>query len=89
VSTPTDGTPCPFGAKLRELRERAGLNKSALARASGIGRGPISRLERGLHPPDYDTLSRLAAALGLRVADFRCPGWEPPTPESQPRRWRK
>src|SRR5947207_2666508 len=69
-----DRAACPFGARLRELRERAGLSKSALARAAGIGRGPIARLERGLHPPDWETVARLAEALGVRPAAFRCPG---------------
>lgn len=71
---------CPFGARLRELREKAGMNKSALARVSGVGRGAISRLERGLHPPDWDTLSKLAAAFKVTPDAFRCPGWEPPPP---------
>ena len=77
---------CPFGAKLHELRERAGMTKSALARAAGINRGALTRLERGLHPPDWGTLRRIAAALGLRPDDFRCPGWEPPPPGPPPMR---
>jgi transcriptional regulator with XRE-family HTH domain len=75
-----DRIPCPFGDRLRELRERAGLNKSALARASGVARGAITRLERGLHPPDWPTLARLAAALGVKPDDFRCPGFDLPPP---------
>ena len=76
----------PFGARLAELRGRAGLTKSALARACGLGRGAITRLERGIHPPDYDTFRRLLAGMKLTVEDFRCPGWVPPVPEYGRRR---
>ena len=77
---------CPFGAKLLELREKAGLTKSGLAKAAGMNRGAISRLERGLHGPDLDTVKKLAAALKIPITGFLCPGWVIPPPDPRRRR---
>ncbi len=79
-------TICPFGARLKELREKVGLNKSETARKSGLSRGALTRLERGLHSPDGDTVDRLAAALGVRREEFRCPDWVLPRPGQKFRR---
>ncbi len=80
-----DESICPFGPRLRELREKSGLNKSEAARRAGMARGALTRLERGLHPPDHDAVHKLAAALGVRPNDFLCPGWTMPAPEPPPR----
>ena len=72
---------CPFGAKLQEIREKAGLTKSGLAKAAGMNRGAITRLERGLHGPDLETVKRLAVALKMPITGFLCPGWVIPPPD--------
>ena len=45
--------PTAFGARLRELRTRAGLSQNALATAAGVNSAYVNRLERGsvdVHP---------------------------------------
>lgn len=41
-----------------------------LVARSGLGRGYVSELERGLVVPTVGTLARIAAALDLTVADL-------------------
>jgi ribosome-binding protein aMBF1 (putative translation factor) len=55
-------------AELKAERERQGLTLAQLAERSGIDKGAISKLETGRQAnPTVDTLSRLAAGLGIRV----------------------
>ena len=53
------------GAKLRELRERAGLTQADVARLTGIHRPNIARAERGQHDQALDTVVRIARAIGV------------------------
>ena len=57
-----------FAARLRSLRERAGLSQYELARRTGLTRQTVSRLEMGDRDPTWGTVQLLALALG---ADFR------------------
>jgi transcriptional regulator with XRE-family HTH domain len=63
----------PFsGGRLREKRERAGLNQEALAekcRETGyeLSRGQISKYETGIHKPSPEALKALVEALGIEV----------------------
>jgi transcriptional regulator with XRE-family HTH domain len=44
------------------------VNLTVIARRSGVDPASLSRLEAGKNPnPTFDTLSRYAAALGLRL----------------------
>src|SRR5215208_555685 len=55
-----------FGARLRQLREAAGLTQEELARRAGLTRNAISALERGERRRPYPhTVRTLADALGL------------------------
>src|SRR5438067_2141958 len=55
-------------AELKAERERQGLTLAQLAKRSGIDKGAISKLETGRQVnPTVDTLSRIAAGLGVRV----------------------
>lgn len=60
------------GAKLRRLREDAGLDTPSLANAAQVARSLISMLETGARvtcsPP---TAARLAQALGCAIVDLR------------------
>lgn len=56
--------PSNFPARLRELRETAGLRRNHLDRAAGLSSGHVSDLERGRCSPTLDTLRKLTAALG-------------------------
>ncbi len=56
----------PFGARLRQLREAAGLTQEELASRAGLTAKAISMLERGQRRRPYPhTVRSLADALGL------------------------
>ena len=58
------------GKRVRSLRNAAGLTFGDLVDKTGLGRGYISELERGLVVPTVGTLARLAAALEVTMADL-------------------
>jgi transcriptional regulator with XRE-family HTH domain len=62
--------PEPFAARLKRLRESAGLSITDLADASGISRQAVHKLERGERQPSLATAVTLARALGKSVAAF-------------------
>lgn len=64
----TPPTPSPFPARLRHLREQAGLSVPDLARAVGVSRQQIHGYESGKNEPRLSTLLRLAEALGVTVS---------------------
>jgi transcriptional regulator with XRE-family HTH domain len=64
-----------FGARLRELRERAGLTQRGLADRSGVPQANIARWEQGIRTPLVVSVPPLAGALGVGVARL----FEPPT----------
>jgi len=53
---------------LRTARARAGLTQAALARRAGTSQATISAYEHGRKEPSVETLGRLLAALGSRLA---------------------
>jgi transcriptional regulator with XRE-family HTH domain len=55
----------PLGARLRALREVAGVRQAELAARLGITQGRISRLEMETAVPTTDLVSRYLDALGL------------------------
>jgi transcriptional regulator with XRE-family HTH domain len=56
------------GATIKRLRgERP---QEDLAHAAGISTSTLSRVERGLHQPSLPTLRKIAAALGVSLADL-------------------
>jgi transcriptional regulator with XRE-family HTH domain len=57
-----------FGEELHGMRLRTGLSQAALARAIGVTRSVVCRLEQGDPAVTNQTRARAAAALG---ADFR------------------
>ncbi len=69
-----------FGAKVRRLREDAGLTLEQLGGRCGMQLAYVSRVERGEKDVQLSTIVRLACALGVAPAtlieDVRCP--EPP-----------
>jgi len=53
-----------FGAKIRELRTKAGLTQSQLAGAVGVDSSYLSKIEKGVSPPPAgEIVIRLAEAL--------------------------
>ena len=59
-----------IGRRVRDARARSGLTLEALAERTGMHASNVSRLESGKHTPSLETLERVAAALGVRVADL-------------------
>jgi transcriptional regulator with XRE-family HTH domain len=58
------------GKKVRALREAAGISFGDLVERTGLGRGYVSELERGLVVPTVGTLARVASALDVTIADL-------------------
>lgn len=55
---------------IRALRNEARLTQDALARASGLSRQTINRLERAGHYPGLETLRTLARGLGVDLREL-------------------
>ncbi|WP_433552878.1 helix-turn-helix domain-containing protein [Micromonospora zamorensis] len=59
-----------FGLAVRRARTGRGLSQEQLAAGSGLDRTYVSGLERGRRNPTLITQHRLAAALGMKVAEL-------------------
>lgn len=59
-----------IAARLRQLRQDAGLSLDALAQKSGVSRSNISLIERGQSSPTAVVLDKLSSALGVSVASM-------------------
>lgn len=59
-----------FGARVRELRERAGLSQEALAERAGLHRTYLSSLERGQRNVGFDNIAALAVALEVPMSSL-------------------
>jgi transcriptional regulator with XRE-family HTH domain len=59
-----------LGAALRSARVLAGYTQASLAERAGIGRNYYGALERGEHDPTFETLYKVADALGVRLGDL-------------------
>jgi transcriptional regulator with XRE-family HTH domain len=60
-----------FGARLRVLRERAGLSQAKLAKAAGCYHGTIAKMEQGLQEPAWPLVLAICDALGVSCDEFR------------------
>lgn len=74
--------PSSFAARLKELREAAGVSQYRLAQLSGLAKQTLSQLEKGSNDPSWETVLKLAKALGVSVAEFA--PVEPQTPDPTP-----
>jgi transcriptional regulator with XRE-family HTH domain len=63
-----------FAGRLKDLREGAGLSQYALAKRSGLSKQALSNLELGAREPTWETVQRLALALGVDCRAFVDPG---------------
>lgn len=63
--------PDSFAARLKSLRETAGLTAYALAKSSGVSKQTLSKLEQGSSLPSWEVACKLADALNCRLDDFR------------------
>jgi len=59
-----------FGTAVKFRREELGRTQEALAEAAGIHRTYLSDVERGMRNVSLVNVERLAAALGLTMAEL-------------------
>ncbi len=60
-----------FAARLRALMAAASLDAPALAAKAGVSRQGLYRLLAGERAPSWDTVQKLAAALGVSTEELR------------------
>jgi transcriptional regulator with XRE-family HTH domain len=65
-----DFDPRLVGRRVRSEREKAGLSLAQLARASGLTKAYLVRLENQGGNPTIDALNAIAEALDLTIADL-------------------
>jgi transcriptional regulator with XRE-family HTH domain len=59
-----------FHGRLRELREAAGLTQGELAERAGLSIAGVTQLEQGRRKPAWETVQKLAIALGIGIEAF-------------------
>ena len=74
-----------IGTRIRAARKAQGLTQEALARRADMSLNGLTQLEKGLRTdPHYSTLSKVAAGLGMSVAELV---GEEPAPLAQAPLW--
>ena len=58
-----------IGDRIRELREKKGMDMATLAFKSAIMFSTLRRIEQGKFAPDLDVLTKIAQGLGMKI-DF-------------------
>ena len=59
-----------MGRRLKKLREERDMSRAALAKAAGISREYVRRLEAGEYDPTVGMIQKLAKALGVPVTEL-------------------
>ncbi len=65
-----DATDLDVGARLRTVRDRAGLSQRELAKRAGVTNSTISLIEQEAHAPSLASLHRILSAIPISIADF-------------------
>lgn len=63
-------TDLAIGARLKAVREGAGLSQRELAKRAGVTNATISLIEQEAHAPSLATLHRILSAISISIADF-------------------
>ena len=63
-------TPGLIAVKLRDLREQRGLTHKEAAELANVSHLTLIRLESGERPPYMPTVTKLARAYGVSLAEF-------------------
>lgn len=58
------------GARLRAVREAAGMTQRELAKRAGVANATISLIEQEAHAPSLASLHRILLAIPISIADF-------------------
>lgn len=64
------GLPGAVGGRIRELRTARAMSQEVLAERAGLHRNYVGSVERGERDVGIAAISKLAAALGLSLAEF-------------------
>ena len=59
-----------LGSRIRALRSQRGWTLDAAARATGLARSTLSKIENAQMSPTYDALIRLAKGFGIDISDL-------------------
>lgn len=59
-----------FGARVRALRQKAGLTQEQLAHAAGLHRAEVGFIERAEREPGITIVLPLATALGVNPGEL-------------------
>jgi transcriptional regulator with XRE-family HTH domain len=59
-----------LGKAVRELRRKSGATQETVAREAGVTIATLSQIERGEGNPTWDTVTGIAAALGVSVVEL-------------------
>jgi transcriptional regulator with XRE-family HTH domain len=59
-----------LGKAVRELRRKSGATQETVARDAGVTIATLSQIERGEGNPTWDTVTGIAAALGVSMAQL-------------------
>ncbi|HET7417564.1 MAG TPA: helix-turn-helix transcriptional regulator [Solirubrobacterales bacterium] len=59
-----------LGKAVRELRQRTGLSREALAARAELDATSISRIEEGAIDPTWGSMRRIAAGLGVSLEEL-------------------
>ena len=59
-----------LGRAVADLRHRRGWTQVDLAHITGLHRAYVGGIERGMRNPTWETLSALAAGLGVSLSDL-------------------
>ncbi len=70
VEQESEASALGVGARLKAVRETAGLSQRELARRAGVTNGTISLIEQERHAPSLASLHRILSALPISMAEF-------------------
>ncbi|MCZ7450877.1 helix-turn-helix domain-containing protein [Agrobacterium rhizogenes] len=68
--TKNDASDLAVGARLKAVREQAGLSQRQLAKRAGVTNSTVSLIEADSHAPSLGSLHRILNAIPISIADF-------------------
>jgi transcriptional regulator with XRE-family HTH domain len=68
--TESDTSALAVGARLRSVREQAGMSQRELAKRAGVTNATISLIEQDSHAPSLASLHRILNAIPISMAEF-------------------
>ena len=65
-----------LGENIQRVRKFRNMNQQELADAIGINMQSLSKIERGVNFPTFDTLEKITSALGVTPNELLCGEWK-------------